>query len=751
MLTSLCVESRKLLEQDPLDVLQRTVTYIADRDVNSSAILPSTTFRPEAWAIAVNGYFFASLASSILAAIGAVMCLQWVGEYDAGLEAASTPEQRALRAHYRYRATKQWYMHQLIAALPILLYISVALFFVGLAIWFKHVYPSLALIPIVSLLVGIFGYLITTILTVLCPSAPYRTSMSRLLFRVFWLLHFYIWYAFQSIRVLWRPFIKFIIDSMRDFIEQGCTFLRNLTLDLKTVKGKVKQYHNTFIEERAKYKREMKIRRAQAYPWIHPSRDHWQSMHSRLRELGSVIRDHTLHLSALTWLANSVHLSVHSKDAFKKLLVELNDMDEHRLREWSAYNHDAPWSHIFNLVLVPNAYEIFPPSTSQTAALPETNTSSIAIQDAPTPTPGHSRTTSGVSGTTVSQTTLMANLARQSNGSAAAKHIRDPEAERVPSVPSDHDMVKVISQLLRKMSDHPELFERTISRTSDQLIQPFMKEMSAHPPYDAHQAKKQLKCITALFSSRRWQRMDPSIQPCCSALKIILSCLEARDGCADDGISTSWLFTLCYVDHNTDAASWPHPEFVSVTPYAFRHEFHRCRVVEHYIDYIDTLLSGSELPASGNRRWRWRTEPDTQSEEWRIIAVQILAEHLLRRLDPNEIISIHERCQSHVRSPAIWVVLDAYAQPTTPVELLKSGDSQKDLSLVYALCFACGLRVKWSDKARHGVEGLRHDSQEVLKDVMKLNNALLNNMLEELIMDHIRLMVGIATTPFREY
>jgi hypothetical protein len=50
------------------------------------------------------------LPTSILAVVGLVTCIRWVGEYDAGLEAASTPELHALRWHYRYQAVDKWCM-----------------------------------------------------------------------------------------------------------------------------------------------------------------------------------------------------------------------------------------------------------------------------------------------------------------------------------------------------------------------------------------------------------------------------------------------------------------------------------------------------------------------------------------------------------------------------------------------------------------------------------------------------------------
>lgn len=316
--------------QDSLDDIRKTLRYIALKDTDTSHLppIPPSPFVPPQWAIAVNGLFFTSLAASILAAIGAVICLQWVGEYDAGLEDATTPEQRALRWHYRYRSTENWYMRQTIAALPILLYVAVTLFFVGLEEWFASLCPRLRAIPLVGVGVWAGGYIMTNILAVLYPSVPYRTPMSRLLFRIFWLAHFYIWKSIQVIINLYRPFMQLLLH----IVTPGDA-----------------SHRNRYNVERAVSSREVKEKLIDMYPWMPPGRDPWQSMHANIWERGRVERDSTIRLSAISWLANSLDLSIHSKTQFKLLLEELNRMEDSELCHWPAYAYDAPWSYIFNL------------------------------------------------------------------------------------------------------------------------------------------------------------------------------------------------------------------------------------------------------------------------------------------------------------------------------------------------------------------------------------------------------------------
>lgn len=334
VLTALCVESRKLLEPDLLLSIDRTLLYMAQQSNDPSTPPPSREpFVPPDWAVTVNGFFFTSLTTSILAAVGAVTCLQWVGEYDAGLEAASTPEHRALRWHYRYRATDQWYMRHMIASLAVILYVSVGFFLVGLSSWFWHLHPQLVAIPLTGLLIWATGYVSTTLMAVFHPAAPYRTAVSKALFRVLSLGAFYILQFIRMVIVLYRPLIKSVTNS---FSRQN-------------------RYQDQFLLERIELSRQVKSALLKRYPWMPPGSDIHQSMHSYVWEQGCIACDDTIHLATLTWLANSTDLSEHSTTNFHLLLEELNQIPEDKLKEWPSYSHDAPWGSIFNLVVRPSS------------------------------------------------------------------------------------------------------------------------------------------------------------------------------------------------------------------------------------------------------------------------------------------------------------------------------------------------------------------------------------------------------------
>jgi hypothetical protein len=112
----------------------------------------------------------------------------------------------------------------------------------------------------------------------------------------------------------------------------------------KRIKNPIKMAKQEFFHR-------MEIKRLDAYPWMTPGRNLWQSLHSHVWERGRVAQDNTIHLSTLAWLANSMDLSEQSVSEYLLLLKELNKLTPEKLECLAdSYNH-APWIHIFNLVL----------------------------------------------------------------------------------------------------------------------------------------------------------------------------------------------------------------------------------------------------------------------------------------------------------------------------------------------------------------------------------------------------------------
>ncbi|KIM20065.1 hypothetical protein M408DRAFT_79231, partial [Serendipita vermifera MAFF 305830] len=137
VLTAFIIESKKMLEQDPSNRMVDIMIFMNDNLANGThrRYVP-TDFEVSASAICINSLFFASLSTSLVAALASVVALQWVADYDAAItRGGSSPEDRAKRRQFRYAGVVSWKMNEIIAAIPLFLYCSVLLFFGGLILW----------------------------------------------------------------------------------------------------------------------------------------------------------------------------------------------------------------------------------------------------------------------------------------------------------------------------------------------------------------------------------------------------------------------------------------------------------------------------------------------------------------------------------------------------------------------------------------------------------------------------------------
>lgn len=92
--------------------------------------------------MAVNILWFASLILSLSAALVAIMVKQWLGEYRSGLSGTS---QDIARLHlYRLNNLTKWHVAAIVGALPVVLQVSLVLFFAGLLVLLRDLYPTVA-------------------------------------------------------------------------------------------------------------------------------------------------------------------------------------------------------------------------------------------------------------------------------------------------------------------------------------------------------------------------------------------------------------------------------------------------------------------------------------------------------------------------------------------------------------------------------------------------------------------------------
>ncbi|KIO33014.1 hypothetical protein M407DRAFT_66018, partial [Tulasnella calospora MUT 4182] len=94
----------------------------------------SETFSPTLISIAMNCLLYASLACSLVAAIGAMMCKEWLHSLDRAGQTGSIEDQGRIRQR-KFDGAQRWQLETIIDFLPTSILISITLFFTGVVVF----------------------------------------------------------------------------------------------------------------------------------------------------------------------------------------------------------------------------------------------------------------------------------------------------------------------------------------------------------------------------------------------------------------------------------------------------------------------------------------------------------------------------------------------------------------------------------------------------------------------------------------
>ncbi|KAI0759604.1 hypothetical protein BC629DRAFT_1056791 [Irpex lacteus] len=187
VLTAFLVESYKNLVEDPTtqtllairQLVSQTSSYRVEGGMLNTTVLP---YSPEPFQVSradirVNVLWFASLLFSLITASFGILVKQWLREF----LAVENPSPRArLRVrHVRYPQLVQWRVFQIAAVLPLLLQLSLALFFVGLCYFTASVHSSVEYTALPLVLGWTVCFCTVMVLPVFLPWCPYRTALLR--------------------------------------------------------------------------------------------------------------------------------------------------------------------------------------------------------------------------------------------------------------------------------------------------------------------------------------------------------------------------------------------------------------------------------------------------------------------------------------------------------------------------------------------------------------------------------------------
>lgn len=302
-----------MLEPDQTEFLvEMAVLYFSNAANLSSATITHPAFEPTLTAISINCLLFASLGASLLAALATVVALQWVADYDAAIiRGGSSSEDRAKRRQFRYNGVVVWRMGEVIAALPLLLYSSVILFWAGAIQWMWMLNPTVGYIVVGSTVIAVLFYASTTIIAAVYVSAPFRTPLSG---GIYWLFNPTISTFLELISL--SP-LERVGKTLSKLFGWTSNQVQALSAVLSTARPSVRWIDNHFVPHTTSRQREEQ--RAQQDP-------------------------NTFRLEALTWLTHRLPISA---DSHHRLVIFVTGMTTiHPDTVLSSGFLEAPWRQI---------------------------------------------------------------------------------------------------------------------------------------------------------------------------------------------------------------------------------------------------------------------------------------------------------------------------------------------------------------------------------------------------------------------
>ena len=143
---------------------------------------PTVPFRPSGLAVTVNFLWIASLGASLGASFGAMICKEWLTEYqhDSNLAVGLI---RACQRQVRYMALQRWGFHGLVAFLPPLPHLSVLLFTAGAVVNLQQMDDRVALPCQIIGGISVMLYFISAFAPFVID-APFRPYSTLLLHRL---------------------------------------------------------------------------------------------------------------------------------------------------------------------------------------------------------------------------------------------------------------------------------------------------------------------------------------------------------------------------------------------------------------------------------------------------------------------------------------------------------------------------------------------------------------------------------------
>ncbi|KAF9029701.1 hypothetical protein BDZ89DRAFT_950306, partial [Hymenopellis radicata] len=144
VVTAFLIETAAKLEPDYVQlsssilyeilVVQRAFVNGSAVDLDPVVSSPNALdFSPAHAQLWINGLWYTSLSLSLITALVAVLAKQWLHQYMS--MTSGTPLHRSLLRQFRYEGLQAWHVPLIIGLLPVLMHLSLGIFFIGLIIF----------------------------------------------------------------------------------------------------------------------------------------------------------------------------------------------------------------------------------------------------------------------------------------------------------------------------------------------------------------------------------------------------------------------------------------------------------------------------------------------------------------------------------------------------------------------------------------------------------------------------------------
>ncbi|KAJ7476521.1 hypothetical protein FB451DRAFT_1557386 [Mycena latifolia] len=191
-LTAFLIESYKTLTPDQGAItiaLLAQISHQLDPSSNGKSVdaiaVASAPFTPPPASLACNTLWFLSLGLSLACALMATLVEQWSRDFIQRTEMRPSPIIRARIFSYLYFGMERFGMYAMVEFIPLLLHVSLLLFFAGLVAFLLPINPVVMVVAAVLLGFIAATYVYLTVLPIISSDSPYRTPLSNIAWGVF--------------------------------------------------------------------------------------------------------------------------------------------------------------------------------------------------------------------------------------------------------------------------------------------------------------------------------------------------------------------------------------------------------------------------------------------------------------------------------------------------------------------------------------------------------------------------------------